>query len=201
VCLAGACRYPAAALLQSIERHSPIAWMALGTGVLNLGLSIAFVGPYGLEGVATATLLASAVEITVFVVPYAARVLGVSWREFASEVVLPLLLPGAVLAGLVIAGSAILPVTSLVRLAVVVGVAVTGYLFAYARVGASPHERSVYRAALSAGQGPQDSTIKNGPTDAQIRGDFAAGRTVVIDGWVLSVTEARQAALFSLTPA
>jgi O-antigen/teichoic acid export membrane protein len=142
--------YPAAALLQSIERHSPIAWMALGTGVLNLGLSIAFVGPYGLEGVATATLLASAVEITVFVVPYASRVLGVSWREFASEVVLPLLLPGAVLAGLVIAGAAILPVTSLVRLAVVVGVAVTGYLFAYARVGASPHERSVYRAALSA---------------------------------------------------
>jgi O-antigen/teichoic acid export membrane protein len=145
--------YPAAALLQSIERHGPIAWMALGTGVLNLGLSIAFVGPYGLEGVATATLLASAVEITVFVVPYAARVLGVSWREFASEVVLPLLLPGAVLAALVIAGSAILPVTSLVRLAVVVGVAVTGYLFAYARVGASPHERSVYRAALSAGTG------------------------------------------------
>jgi O-antigen/teichoic acid export membrane protein len=142
--------YPAAALLQSIERHGPIAWMALGTGVLNLGLSIAFVGPYGLEGVATATLVASAVEITLFVVPYAARVLGVSWRELASEVVLPLLLPAAVLAGLVIAGAAILPVTSLVRLAVVVGVAVTGYLFAYARLGASHHERAVYRAALSA---------------------------------------------------
>ena len=27
------------------------------------------------------------------------------------------------------------------------------------------------------------------------------GRTVVVDGWVLAVTEARQAALFSLTPA
>jgi O-antigen/teichoic acid export membrane protein len=142
--------YPAAALLQSIERHGPIAWMALGTGVLNLGLSIAFVGPYGLEGVATATLLASAVEITAFVIPYAARVFGVSWREFASEVVLPLVLPAAVLAGLVIAGAAILPVTSLLRLAVVVGVAVTGYVFTYARFGASPHERSVYRAALMA---------------------------------------------------
>jgi O-antigen/teichoic acid export membrane protein len=142
--------YPAAALLQSIERHGPIAWMALGTGVLNLGLSIAFVGHYGLEGVATATLLASAVQITLFVVPYAVRVLGVSWTEFASEVVLPLVLPAAVLAGLVIAGAAILPVTSLVRLAVVVGVAVTGYGFAYARFGASPHERAVYRAGLSA---------------------------------------------------
>lgn len=32
----------------------------------------------------------------------------------------------------------------------------------------------------------------------QIRGDFGAGRTLLIDGWVLSVTEARQCALFSL---
>jgi hypothetical protein len=31
-----------------------------------------------------------------------------------------------------------------------------------------------------------------------IRDDFAAGRTVLVDGWVLSVTEARQAALYSL---
>ena len=35
----------------------------------------------------------------------------------------------------------------------------------------------------------------------QIRDDFENGRTVLVDGWVLSVTEARQAALFSLTPA
>jgi hypothetical protein len=33
------------------------------------------------------------------------------------------------------------------------------------------------------------------------RDDFEAGRTVLVDGWVLSLTEARQAALFSLTPA
>lgn len=142
--------YPAAALLQSIERHGPIAWMALGSSVVNLGLSIIFVGPYGLEGVATATLLASGVEITLFVIPYAARVLGVSRREFASEVLVRLVLPVAVLAGLVIAGAALLPVTSLVRLALVVGVAVIGYVFVYARFGAGPPEQAAYRAALSA---------------------------------------------------
>ncbi|HET6569469.1 MAG TPA: twin-arginine translocation signal domain-containing protein [Rhodothermales bacterium] len=32
----------------------------------------------------------------------------------------------------------------------------------------------------------------------QVSSDFAADRTVVINGWVLSVTEARQCALFSL---
>lgn len=31
--------------------------------------------------------------------------------------------------------------------------------------------------------------------EARIRRDFAAGRTLVLDGWVLSVTEARQCAL------
>ena len=34
--------------------------------------------------------------------------------------------------------------------------------------------------------------------DARIREDFKAGRVVVLDGWVLSVTEARQCALFSI---
>ena len=34
--------------------------------------------------------------------------------------------------------------------------------------------------------------------EATIRSDFAVGRTVLLKGWVLSVTEARQCALFSL---
>jgi hypothetical protein len=32
----------------------------------------------------------------------------------------------------------------------------------------------------------------------QVRRDFADGRTVMVNGWVLSVTEARQCALYSL---
>ena len=34
--------------------------------------------------------------------------------------------------------------------------------------------------------------------DQQIRSDFITGNTVMVDGWILSVTEARQCALFSL---
>ena len=37
--------------------------------------------------------------------------------------------------------------------------------------------------------------------EQQVREDFAAARTVIVDGWVLSVTEARQCALFSFIPA
>jgi hypothetical protein len=34
-----------------------------------------------------------------------------------------------------------------------------------------------------------------------VHDDFEAGRTVVVSGWILSATEARQCALFSLLPA
>lgn len=37
------------------------------------------------------------------------------------------------------------------------------------------------------------------PLDKMIRDDFANGRVAIVDGWVLSLTEARQAALFSLS--
>jgi hypothetical protein len=39
--------------------------------------------------------------------------------------------------------------------------------------------------------------VRHPPIADQVRDDFDAGRTVVVDGWLLSVTEARQCALFS----
>jgi O-antigen/teichoic acid export membrane protein len=141
---------PAAYALQSIERHGPIAWMALGSAVVNVLLSIALVGPYGINGVGAATLIASAVEVMVFVVPYAARTLGVALREVAFEVVVRLAAPTAVLAALLVGGAAVLPVTSLLRLAIVVGVALAGYLTVYVTIGAGASERAAYRSGASA---------------------------------------------------
>ena len=40
--------------------------------------------------------------------------------------------------------------------------------------------------------------LASAPVAALVRADFEHGRTVVVDGWILSVTEARQCALFSL---
>lgn len=39
--------------------------------------------------------------------------------------------------------------------------------------------------------------IQHRPIAEQVRDDFDAGRTVIVDGWLLSVTEARQCALYS----
>lgn len=58
----------------------------------------------------------------------------------------------------------------------------------------------ILRAAILGSDMPAltDAPTLHAYLKATIRGDFAAGRTVLLKGWVLSVTEARQCALFSL---
>lgn len=46
---------------------------------------------------------------------------------------------------------------------------------------------------------PADSTRILRQLDQAIRDDYAAGRVLTVNGWVLSVTEARQCALYSLS--
>lgn len=63
----------------------------------------------------------------------------------------------------------------------------------------TPHESTAIalRSAIESGRG---SRVFRKSIDDIVQDDFADGRTVLIDGWLLSVTEARQAALFSLSP-
>jgi O-antigen/teichoic acid export membrane protein len=137
-------------ILQSIERHPPLAWMALGNGAVNLGLSIALVGPWGINGVAAGTLIATAAEMTLFVCPYAARVLGVTAGELASEALLPLGIPALVLSGLLVGGSEVLAVTSVAVLVLVIAVAIAGYCVAYLATGARAAERAAWLSVGSA---------------------------------------------------
>ncbi len=67
--------------------------------------------------------------------------------------------------------------------------------------GAVPRENTAarLRAAISSSQDQRFPWIWRRSIEEQIRDDFAAGRTVVVGGWVLSETEARQCALYSLS--
>jgi len=44
-----------------------------------------------------------------------------------------------------------------------------------------------------------DSNLVNSVLEEKVRQDFRENKTTVVDGWILSVTEARQCALFSLS--
>lgn len=59
--------------------------------------------------------------------------------------------------------------------------------------------REALVAALQGEIGPVSPSTAASRLEEQVREDFAAGRTVTVKGWVLSRTEARQCALFSLS--
>jgi hypothetical protein len=55
------------------------------------------------------------------------------------------------------------------------------------------------RSAISSSRRRGFARRFNRSMDAQVHDDFETGRTVLVSGWVLSQTEARQCALYSLS--
>lgn len=59
-------------------------------------------------------------------------------------------------------------------------------------------DRDLLAARLGVEEGSARSASFLSSLGAQVTDDYTAGRTILLDGWVLSVTEARAAALVSL---
>jgi O-antigen/teichoic acid export membrane protein len=138
--------FAAAAVLQSIERHQPLARIALLGAILNVLLSVALVGPLGVVGVALGTLITSSGQTILFALPYAARTLAVPLRALARDVPLRLLVPVAAYAAVLEGGDQLVTVTSLVRLGAVVGLGLACYGLVYVAIGAGPTEKLAYRS-------------------------------------------------------
>jgi hypothetical protein len=66
----------------------------------------------------------------------------------------------------------------------------------YREVTPSENDAKDLRAAIAGSRLFPRTSIEE-----RVKADFAEGRTVVVNGWLLSATEARQCALYSLTPA
>lgn len=95
-------QWPAAMILQGLSRHRIFAFIAVGTGIANVVLSVLLAPHLALAGVALATLITATLETVFFVMPYALRTLAIRPAKFFSCVVLPALIP-AVLSGLLLA--------------------------------------------------------------------------------------------------
>ncbi len=136
--------YPGTGVLMAIDRHRPIAWMALTDGLLNLVLSIALVHPLGLRGVALATLLSTILVLTFLIIPYTTRTLATSYGEVLRAVALPFVLPAAAYLGALLLLRSFFGTTSFP--AAIMGLAAAAlYAALYVRFGATPGERHVYR--------------------------------------------------------
>ena len=138
--------YPGTNVLMAIERHRWIAWSSLADGLLNLALSIALVLEFGLAGVAAATVISTVVVLSVSVVPYTTRTLGVPVAELARATLVPLLLPTAVFLAVLLGLRQVVSGETVAGLLAGLVPAGLAYAAAYATIGAPRGERNVYRS-------------------------------------------------------
>jgi O-antigen/teichoic acid export membrane protein len=80
--------WPAGAVLQGMARHRVLALTSFCNGLANLGISLALIKPLGLMGVALGTLIPNVLEFFVLM-PFAMRVIGVSWGRALQDIFLP----------------------------------------------------------------------------------------------------------------
>lgn len=69
---------------------------------------------------------------------------------------------------------------------------------AYRKMFEKENSQSALGEALSANNPTMDSDALRSALAKQVKQDFVAGQIITVDGWILSVTEARQCALFSI---
>jgi O-antigen/teichoic acid export membrane protein len=140
---------PVSQALQGMSRHRPLVVFSLGSAALNLGLSIALVGPLGVRGVAIGTLAATFVEAVV-TLAFGARVLSVPLPSVVRQVVTPGLVP------LIPTVALLLAIHSALAPATVVTIALSGlagavvYTAIYLALPGTSSERLVARRVLAA---------------------------------------------------
>lgn len=138
-------QWPACSVLQAMAQHRPLAFMALGSGVANLALSIALAPRFGLTGVAFGTLIPTAIECLGIVLPYALLVIGVGAGEVLTESVLPALAPVVPMAIALYVVRQVAQPASLLAILGVGGCGLFVYGLGYLGFGARALERQIVR--------------------------------------------------------
>jgi putative peptidoglycan lipid II flippase len=138
-------------ICQALLRHRPLAALAVAGTVLNLGLSIALVGPLGVTGVALATLIATSLESLLFVLPYSLRVTGVPARRMVREVMAPTACAAAATIGALAGLVALVDPRSTPALALVGAIGAVVYAAIHLSFAACAHERGLAATAWRRG--------------------------------------------------
>jgi O-antigen/teichoic acid export membrane protein len=151
-------------MLKGAGEHRRLAAINLATGVVNVALSVALIGRYGLIGVAIGTLIPIAFSSIVLLYPAACRLVGLPLRRAVREAIFPALWPAFASAAVL---TALPDISSGTVLAVVAHAAAAGLtyvlLFFGAAIGGEDrrmylgHLQRVVRRTFRRDSGPQPS--------------------------------------------
>jgi O-antigen/teichoic acid export membrane protein len=132
----------ATAVLQGMARHRLQGVAAVCCALGNVAVSAALVGPLGLTGVALGTLIAAVVESSI-VMPYAARVIGVTASDWMKRILLPTLLPAAAMTAFLYVVEINAEPESIPALIGTAALGVAIFAVSYLTIGASRSERQL----------------------------------------------------------
>lgn len=138
-------QWPAGSILQGMALHRWLAAISLTFALINLGLSIWLVHPFGLAGVAIGTLIPTTIESFFFVLPYAVRRIGVSWRAVLNEIFLPSILPVIPMAAILYFLVKLFHPETYLLIALLGAIGLVVYAAGYLMMGVAKSERQVLR--------------------------------------------------------
>lgn len=135
-------------VLKGAGEHRLLAWVNLGTGVVNAILSIALIGRFGLVGVAWGTLIPIAASAFLILYPAACRRVGIPFGKALAESILPAVWP-AVVAGAMLALTRSHASGTLLAVALQAAAAGALYLGLFYTVAISRQDRAFYLATAT----------------------------------------------------
>jgi O-antigen/teichoic acid export membrane protein len=135
-------------VLKGAGAHRMLAWVNLGTGVVNALLSVALITRYGLPGVAVGTLIPIACASFLVLYPAACRRVGIPVRRALAESIVPALWPAA-LVGILLALTRDISSGTLLAVACHAAVGSVLYLALFFGVAIGREDREYYLAKAS----------------------------------------------------
>ena len=154
-------QWPAASVLTGMARHRPLALISIGSGVVNLVLSLILVQRYGVIGVALGTLIPATLETLLLKLPLARREIGVSWREVGTQMFWPALGPAVPTLLVLLALRAIWAPASLAAVAATGAGGLGIYGGCYLLFGATADERRLYGTVTATTLGSVQHTLQH----------------------------------------
>jgi O-antigen/teichoic acid export membrane protein len=131
------------AILQGLGRHRSLAAASICAALGNLGLSLLLVRPYGLVGVAVATLIPTLALKFGYVVPCASAIIGVPIRKWLREALCPALGPAVLMLGVLYGVGWVMEPSGLVTVGSTAIVGLASYAIAYVIFSAGDPERQM----------------------------------------------------------
>jgi O-antigen/teichoic acid export membrane protein len=133
----------AGTVLKGAGEHKLVAFTNVAAAIVNIALSIAFVRPFGLPGVALGTLVPIGIASMLVLFPAGCRRVGLPLARALSDAVWPAMWPAVVMTGFVLATRALVPPT-LVAVGAEMGAACLVYAMVFILFAIGAVERRFY---------------------------------------------------------